>query len=210
MSDRASFETDVLQRLAGALKTARMWGSPQELEGVARHFTHVVLAARASEWTLARTDAVWTEHGGPFALDAEEHQAIRERLWGDQEAQAREQVVQGHACVWAALGRRADREAFIGPWLETLLDRPATVATPDVLDAVLFALMGFVAQDPARYVEQLSQERRRIGGHGLRPLHVVGPSGVRDASHTWTRRFDSWDRVIDGVRTVVSVLPAPV
>ncbi len=208
MSDERTFETDVVQRLRGALKTARMWGSPEELEGVACHFSHVLLGARTAGWTWAQTEGLWRELGGPFALDAEEHRVVRERLWGSNVDLAREQVVSGFACVWAALGRRADREARLGPWLETLLDRPTTVPSPDVLDAVLFALMGFVASDANRYVELLSSERRRIGGHGLRPLHLVGPSGASGAGHTWTRRFESWDRVTQGVEGFLARLPS--
>ncbi len=183
-----------------------MWGSPEELESVAMHFTHVLFLARAPAWTFEQTFARWKQHGFPFAEDADEHADMRTRMWGEAVEQARVQVVQGFVVVWAALQRQPEREALLGPWIEALLDGPERAGPPDRLNMVLFALMGFVAADPQRYVQSLSLERHRIGGHELRPLPVVAPLGPSDAALTYTRNFKSWPRVVEGITTLVKEL----
>lgn len=187
-------------------KTARMWGSPEELECAALHFTHVLLLSRDATWTLEMTKAKWASLGGPFARDPEEHLGMREKMYGADEARARAQVVQGFVVVWAALHRHPEREAAVGPWLETLLDGPHLIETPDRLNMTLFALMGFVAAEPQAFVQALNLERHRIGGHELRPLPVVAPPGPTDAGVTYTRDFQSWHRVIEGITAVSAAL----
>lgn len=202
-------EQAVLARLAGLTKTARMWGSPEELEAVALHFSHVVLAAREPEWTLEKTFEKWKAHGCPFADDADEHAAMRSKMYGAELEQARVQVVQGFLVVWTGLERHAEREAVFGPWIEALLDVPQRAGTPDRLNMILFALMGFVAADPQKYVQALNLERHRVGGHELRPLPVVAPSGPTDAGVTYGRDFKSWQKVIDGIAAMVAALQRP-
>ena len=201
-----SFEKDILDRLRGMTKTARMWGSPEELECAAMHFTHVLLLSRDAKWTLQQTKEKWSSLGAPFAQDADEHLGMREKMYGTDEALARVQVVQGFVVVWASLARHAERETVVGPWIETLLDGPNLIETPDRLNMTLFALMGFVAAEPQAYVAALNLERHRVGGHELRPLPVVAPSGPTDAGVTYTRNFQSWNRVIDGINSVSASL----
>lgn len=201
-----ALEAAILRRLQDLPKTARMWGSPEELECVALHFTHVLLAARTPGWTLAQTSARWTALGAPFAADADEHAAMRSKLWGEHVGQAREQVVQGFLVVWTGLRRQPEREAAVGPWIESLLDFPLQAGTPDRLNMALFALMGFVAADPQQYVTALNLERHRIGGHELRALHVVAPPGPSEAALSYTRNFQSWPRVLEGIAAVVQAL----
>jgi hypothetical protein len=93
--------------------------------------------------------------------------------------------------------------------VETLLDSPQLVGPPDRLNMTLFALLGFVAADPPRFVETLSGERLRVGGHELRPLCVVGPPGPSEAGLGYTRHFPSFARVIQGIGEVLSRLEAP-
>ena len=200
------FETDVLTRMSGLTKTARMWGSPEELESVAMHFSHVLLSARTPGWKFEKTFQTWKAVGGPFADDADEHAAMRSKMWGEETGVARVQVVQGFVVVWAGLERQPEREAIVGPWIESLIDGPDQAGTPDRLNMVLFALMGFVAADAQRYVQALSLERHRIGGHELRALPVVAPPGPTDAAHTYTRNFQSWPKVIEGINAVVKSL----
>lgn len=202
-------ERALAERLRHMAKTARMWGSPEELETAAQHFVHVWLAARTPGWTFEQTHALWAELGGPFAQDADEHAVMRSKMWREEEEAARVQVVMGFASVWALLERDAERGAAVGPWLETLLDEPARAGTPDRLNMVLFSLMGFVAKAPHRYVEALAAARERIGGHGLRPLCVVAPPGPTEASVAWTRKFTSWERVVRGLEAVLARLEAP-
>ena len=94
----------------------------------------------------------------------------------------------------------------MAPWIEALLDFPEQVGSPDRLNMVLFALMGFVAADPQRYVAALSLERHRIGGHELRALPVVAPPGPTEAALTYTRNFQSWARVTEGIIAVMKEL----
>lgn len=197
------------ERLRHMTKTAKMWGSPEELETAAQHFVHVWLVARTPEWTFEQTYSLWADAGGPFAQDADEHALMRAKMWREEEDVARVQVVAGFASVWALLDRHPEREVAVGPWLETLLDEPTRAGTPDRLNMVLFALMGFVARTPERYVEALAAARERIGGHGLRPLCVVAPPGPTEASVTWTRKFTSWGRVVQGIEAVLVRLEAP-
>lgn len=199
----SAHEAAVLRRLQDLAKTARMWGSPEELECVALHFTHVLLAARTPGWKLEQTHEHWRSHGGPFAADADEHAAMRAKMWGEHEAKAREQVVQGFLVVWTGLDRQPEREVLFGAWIESLLDFPLQVGSPDRLNTTLFALMGFVAADAQKYVTALNLERHRIGGHELRALHVVAPPGPTEAALTYTRNFQSWPRVVEGVAAVV-------
>lgn len=201
-----SIEEAILRRVAELPKTARMWGSPEELECVAQHFTHVLLSVRTPGWTFEQTWERWKALGSPFADDADEHAVMRSKMWGASEAQARVQVVQGFVVVWAGLERQPEREAAFTPWIEALLDGPERAGTPDRLNMVLFALMGFVAANPQRYVQALSLERHRIGGHELRALPVVAPPGPSDAALTYTRNFQSWPRVIEGIGAVVKAL----
>lgn len=189
----------VCGRLMHMAKTARMWGSPEELEAAAQHLFHVACASARPGWAFDDTRALWLGAGGPFAGDAEVHAEMRAKLWQDDEALARGQVVTGYAVVWAQLERQAAREAEAGPWVERLLEEPGLAGTPDRLNMTLFALMGFVAADAARYVGALEVERARVGGHGLRPLCAVGPPGPAVASAAWARRFSSWHRVAEGV-----------
>ncbi|MFZ5443948.1 MAG: hypothetical protein ACOZQL_28350 [Myxococcota bacterium] len=201
-----SVEEAIVRRLSELSKTARMWGSPEELECVAMHFTHVLWSQRAPGWTFEQTWERWRAVGSPLAEDADEHAAMRAKMWGAEEAQARAQVVQGFVVVWAGLERHADREAAFGPWIEALLDGPERAGSPDRLNMILFALMGFVASNPQRFVQALNLERHRIGGHELRALHVVAPHGPSDAALTYTRNFRSWQRVIDGIAAMVKEL----
>lgn len=201
-----ALETAILRRLTELTKTARMWGSPEELECVAFHFTHVLLCARATEWSLEKSFEHWKAHGAPFAADADEHAAMRSKLWGEHELKARAQVVEGFLVVWTGLERHREREEAFGPWIEGLLDFPERAGSPDRLNMTLFALMGFVAADPQKYVAALSLERHRIGGHELRALPVVAPPGPSEASLTYTRNFESWARVTEGILTVVKAL----
>ncbi|PZR04630.1 MAG: hypothetical protein DI536_33890 [Archangium gephyra] len=203
-----SIENDVLDRLRGMAKTARMWGSPEELECAAMHFTHVLFSSREAGWRLEQTFEKWKSLGAPFAGDADEHAVMRSKMWGADEAKARVQVVQGYVVVWAGLARRADREAVFTPWIEALIDGPQFAGTPDRLNMTLFALMGFVAADPQAYVHALNLERHRIGGHELRPLPVVAPPGPTDAGVTYTRNFTTWQAVIDGISKLIASLTA--
>ena len=184
-----------------------MWGSPEELECVAIHFTHVLLARRAPDWTFEKTFEHWRSLGGPFADDPEEHANMRAKLWGEQELKARTQVVEGFLVVWTGLARHPDREAAFAPLIEELLDFPERAGTPDRLNMTLFALMGFVAADPPKYVAALSLERHRIGGHELRALPVVAPPGPSEASLTYTRNFQSWARVTEGISAALAQFP---
>lgn len=202
------FERDVLARLQHVRKSLRMWGSPEELEAVAEHFTHVLLASRRPGWTFEETHALWVKHGAPFSADAEEHAVMRSRLWAEHVEAARSQVTMGFVTVWAALDRDAEREALLTPWIEQLLDAPKLAGTPDRLNAVLFALVGFVAKDPQAYVTHLGLERERTGGHSLRPLHVVAPPGPNEAHLPYTRKFTSWEAVANGIARVVEALPS--
>jgi hypothetical protein len=135
-------ESAILQRVTGLKKTAKMWGSPEELEAVAMHFTHVVLSARTAAWSFEKTFEHWKTHGSPFAGDADEHAAMRSKMWATQEEQARVQVVQGFVVVWAGLERHPEREALLGPWIEALIDGPRQAGSPDRLNMVLFAPPG--------------------------------------------------------------------
>ncbi|MFT3706430.1 MAG: hypothetical protein QM817_02060 [Archangium sp.] len=199
-------ERQVIDRIAALTRNAKMWGSPEELEAVALHFSHVLLMAREPEWTLEKTFERWKAQGCPFAADADEHAAMRSRMWGTDIEKARVQVVQGFLVVWTGLERNADREALFGTWIEALLDGPQRAGTPDRLNMILFALMGFVAANPQNYVNALNLERQRIGGHELRPLSVVAPSGPTDAGVSWGRNFTSWAKVIEGIDAMVARL----
>ncbi len=201
-----SLESAILRRLAELTKTARMWGSPEELEAVAMHFSHVLLSMRHEGWTFEQTWEHWKTHGHPFADDAEEHAAMRSKMWGADEAISRSQVVQGYLVVWTGLERQPEREAKFGPWIEGLIDFPERISTPDKLNMVLFALMGFVAADPQRYVQALNLERHRIGGHELRALPVVAPPGPSESALPYTRSFQSWAKVVEGINAVVKAL----
>lgn len=200
------FERDVLARLGHLRKALRMWGSPEELEAVAQHFTHVLLRARSPGWQFEETWALWVREGAPFAKDPEEHAEMRSRLWADHLETARSQVTLAYASVWAALARDAEREHRLGPWIEALLDAPQLAGPPDRLNAILFALIGFVATDPQAYVNHLALERERTGGHPLRPLQVVAPPGPSEAGLSWTRRFTSWDDVANGIERVTATV----
>lgn len=202
------FERDVISRLNHARTVLRMWGSPEELEAVAEHFVHVVLSNRTPTWRFEDTHALWLQHGGPFAADADEHAEMRTRLWADAVEQARTQVAHGYLSVWAALQREPEREARSTEWIEALLDAPRLAGTPDRLNAVLFALIGFVATDPQAFVTHLGAERERVGGHSLRPLHVVAPMGPSDAGLQYTRKFTSWEAVSNGIARVLAALPS--
>ena len=180
----SALEGAIFRRLTELLRTARMWGSPEELECVALHFTHVLLTSRDQAWTFEQTFEKWKSHGGPFAQDAEEHAFMRSKLWGEEVARSRTQVVQGFLVVWTGLTRLPEREAAFSSWIEGLLDFPDRAGTPDRLNMVLFALMGFVAADPQQYVAALSVERHRVGGHELRALPVgAGPRQTRRGGH---------------------------
>ncbi len=199
-------ERDVLARLLHVRQSLRMWGSPEELEAVAEHFTHVLLAARTPGWTFEETHTFWTNHGAPFAADAEEHALMRSRLWAEHVDVARTQVRMGYLSIWTALARDPERERCLLPWIERLLDEPSRAGTPDRLNAVLFALIGFVARDPHQYLEQLGQQRSLIGGHALRPFHVVAPPGPSEVHLPYTRAFDSWAKVAEGIASIVAAL----
>ena len=54
-----SFERDIAAQLRHLTKTATMWGSPEELEAVAQHFTHVWLSAQTPGWRFEETFALW-------------------------------------------------------------------------------------------------------------------------------------------------------
>ena len=108
-----SLENDLRDRLRGMTKTARMWGSPEELECAAMHFTHVLLLSRDAKWTLEQTKEKWKPIGAPFAQDADEHLGMREKMYGKDEDTARVQVVQGFVVVWTSLARNAEREAVV-------------------------------------------------------------------------------------------------
>jgi len=209
----SEFDAALLARLTHLTKTYRMWGSPAELEAVAQHFSHTLLASRDPAWTFEQTLALWKELGGPFAGDAGEHAVMRERMYGSHVDQARAQVVQGFVLVWTMLDRQPLYEAKVGRHLEAVLDHPADAGPPDLLNMVLFALMGFVARDPQAYVAALNEQRLRIGGHELRPLHVVAPPGPTEAALTYGRNFTTWDAVVKGVGAVAQHLalgkPAP-
>jgi len=112
----------------------------------------------------------------------------------------------GYVSVWAALARDPEREALLTPWIETLLDAPKLGGTPDRLNAVLFALIGFVAKDPQAYVTHLGLERERTGGHSLRPLHVVAPPGPSEVHLPYLRKFTTWEAVSNGIARVVASL----
>lgn len=199
----SALEAAIVRRLGELSKTARMWGSPEELECVAMHFTHVLFAIRSPGWSFEQTWDRWKAAGAPFAADADEHAAMREKMWGAEEAKAREQVQQAFVVVWTGLARNPERETVFGPWIEALLDTPEHAGTPDRLNMTLFALMGFVAADPRAYVTALNLERHRIGGHELRALPVVAPPGPTEAALTYTRNFQSWQKVIDGLEAVL-------
>ncbi len=200
------FERDIAARLRHLSKTATMWGSPEELEAVAQHFTHVWLAARTPGWRFEDTFALWQQHGSPLATDPDTHAAMRTRFWAEHLETARVQVVTGYVTLWAELQRNAEREPHVGPWVETLLDAPHLAGTPDRLNTILFALIGFVAADPTSYVELLKRERERIGGHSLRGLHIVAPAGPTDAALTYGAPFTSWPAVRRGVEAVLEAL----
>lgn len=202
----ARLERDVLTRLAQLRASLRMWRSPEELEAVAEHFTHVLLAARTPGWSFEQTHALWVAEGAPFAADADEHADMRSRLWGENLEQARSQVTLGFVSVWAALERDPEREPLLTPWIEALLDAPRLAGPPDRLNAVLFALIGFVAKDPQAYVTHLAAERTRTGGHELRPLHIVAPPGPNDAALTYTRKFATWEAVSSGIGRVIEAV----
>lgn len=170
------------------------------------HFTHVLLSIRSAEWTFEQTCARWKEVGAPFAADADEHAAMRSKLWGEERDRARSQVVEGFLVVWTGLQRNPERETVFGPWIEGLLDFPERAGSPDRLNMVLFALMGFVAADPQQYVAALSLERHRVGGHERRPLPMVAPPGPSDPALTFGLSFKSWPRVIEGINAVVKSL----
>ncbi|MDP3503208.1 MAG: hypothetical protein Q8S33_22940 [Myxococcales bacterium] len=199
-------ERDLLARLSHIRGALRMWRSPEELEAVAEHFTHVLLLAQRPGWTFEQTHALWTSLGGPFSRDPDEHADMRSRMWGEQVEVARSQVTLGYVEIWALLDREPEREAVMTPWIEELLDAPTLAGAPDCLNAVLFSLIGFVARDPQAYVTHLSAERERRGGHSLRPFHIVGPHGPSEAALTYTRKFSSWDAVSTGIERVVKAL----
>lgn len=202
------FERDVAARLTHVRKVLRMWGSPEELEAVAQHFVHLMQSARQPSWSFDATHALWLQHGGPFAGDADEHAAMRTQLWAEQVDTARAQVVTGFVSVWAGLQREPEREQLCAGWIETLLDEPGRCGAPDRLNAVLFALMGFVATDAQAFVAQLTAEREHLGGHGLRPLHIVAPRGPNEAALSYTRRFTTWEAVSAGIGRVIEALRA--
>jgi len=199
-------EVDLASRLRQLAKTATMWGSPEELEAVAQHLTHVWLRARTPGWRFEDTHALWSEYGAPLAGDPETHAALRTHFWGEHLETARAQVVMGFVGLWPQLERHPVREHAVAPWLETLLDAPQLAGTPDRLNAILFGLMGFIAADPALYVELLRGERMRIGGHGLRQLHVVAPPGPVETAFSYSAPFTSWAAVRGGIEAVLEAL----
>lgn len=203
------FERDVLARMTQLVRRPRMWGCPEELEAVSQHFSHVLLCARTPGWSFAQTLDCWRQVGAPLAKEPEEHAAMRARLWGGAEDVARGQVLEGLGRVWEGLARLPERAGRVGPWISELLAHPQLVPRPDVLEMVLFTLMGFVASSPHDFVALVAAERERTGGHAHRALHVVGPPGPSAACLTWTRRFESWDQLTAGVQALVALLEAP-
>jgi hypothetical protein len=197
-----------LQRLRHAHKTGRMYSSPEELDAVGLHLAHSWFLSQTPERPFEETFTWWRALGGPFAGDAEEHAAMRAAMFAEEVVQARSQVVLGFGAVWAELARHGEAEKVLSPHLEALLDEPERIAQPDLLNMVLFALMGLVAEDAQAYVEALGRVREKVGGHPLRPLHIVAPPGPTVAQLTYTRKFTSWDAVLAGLSAVLADLEA--
>ncbi len=197
----------LLERLTHLAKTARMWRSPHELEAVALHVSHALALAHDPTQPFAASQEAF---GGPWAQDELARKRLTLAMWGAQEGLAQAQVVAGSASLWASLERNPEREAVVGPWLEAVLDRPSLVGAPDCTNAVLFALLGFVAANPVAYAEQVSRTRAQLGGDPLRPFHVVAPPGPTEVHLAYTANFTSWDRVRGAIDAAVArATPVP-
>ena len=199
---------DIVSRLKQVLKTARMWGSPAEFEAAVLHLAHVSLSLEEPGATVATTRARWARH---FALsddDVAEHARMRSRFWQTEEETARAQVVQGYVVLWAAAPRHSSREAALTPIIESLIDGPHQAGTPDTLNAALFTLMGFASPDLPKFAQLLAFERQRVGGHDLRPFHIVAAPGPSDAALPYMYQFKDWPRVIEAAQTFIAELPA--
>ncbi len=203
----SGFSRDLAARLQQVVTAARMWGSPAEFEAALVHLSHLAFIARDTSWSFAQTSARWRTHYQRSADDDAEHRVMRTRFWQMEEETARAQVVQGYVVLWAAAPRLAHRESLLTPVIEGLLDAPHTAGTPDVLNAALFSLMGFASSDLMKFAQLLAMERQRIGGHDLRPFHIVGALGPNDAAITYGYRFTDWPQLLSAAKAFVAELP---
>ncbi len=205
-----TIQHDLAARLRHMTKTARMWGSPDELEAAAVPLTHLWLTASAPTHRFAQTLELWRQLGGPFAGDVEEHSIMRTRMWRHEESQSRTQVVTGYTAIWVALERDPVRGTAAEGWVDALLREPTLAGTPDRLNVSQFALVGFASAEPTRFIDALTAQRLLIGGHELRPLPIVAPPGPNEASLTYGRNFTTWKQVAAGIERVLTQLEAPV
>jgi hypothetical protein len=191
-------------RLQSLAKHASMWGSPGELEAVALAFFHAQGVARTPLLSFPESKMAW---GGPFAGDELEHQKMREKLYGSDEALALGQVMAGFAPIFAALALNKIRGPLVHSILEQALEEPQIHGHAEQVHAVIFSLLGFAAEDAADYVQQLKAQRLDIGGHELRPFFVLGPSGASAESLGYQRQFTTFARVQKRIAEVACEAP---
>jgi hypothetical protein len=216
--DSESREVDALMAcLEKCARCPSLYGTPREVEGLAKHVTHVLLTANISGWRYRDTKRFWRDvaaslgYGRRFARDADSTRIKRWNRWGPHEDVAMSQVVAGYSRIWKELASEADFP-WCRRWIEVLLQRPGIVGKPDVLDGVLFGLMVLAlgARGKAGDVRRLWEgERRKVGGDAVRGLSDVGSRREWDSRSSGKYlEFSSMPCVVAGISEVIRRLRA--
>jgi hypothetical protein len=185
-----------------------MYGYPEELEGLGKHVTHVLLTTLHSAWRLEETEAFWRQvasdlgFGERCAQDEEEHRIRRWNRWGANEDVSRAQVVAAYKRIWTELRPLAQDLPRTKEWIETLLNDPVCAGPPDVLDNVLVCLIVIASEPCIEIFDALyEKEKRRVKGDSVRRLPDIG------TKKNWHARspgrhieFKSYPHVVAGIQ----------
>ena len=220
MSSTSDSSVDELRALRSALASyaarPNLYGSPEQVEGLAMHVTHVLFTIGHSAWSFRDTEAFWRElasalgFGARCAQDEEAYKIKRWWRWGSEEARARLQVRGAYRRIWRRLRHLDGGRPQTQGWIRALLATPRLAGPPDVLETVLWGLTSIVLEEQLEaFITLLDEELRRAGANSLRRLADVGTEAewLARAPEDSIPDFTSELRVATGIREALRRIP---
>lgn len=201
---------ELLQILRQCAKRPTMYGfHPESLELLSQHLSHICYSISDEMWTWQSTQNKWQAiasclgYQGHLATPTYETTDYRQRKWGVEETDVRDELLQIFKGIWQVHSSSEITRPRTASWIETLFQRPELLGSPDCTDLIMRTLLEFAVKEHKETVKEAYIQRclilRGSASRGFNSYRTV--KGWTVFSHKIDR--EEFDHVSNGVLLVI-------
>ncbi len=218
ISNSANKELDrLITVMTSCAKRPAMYGYPEYVELACKHLAHISLSIIFPNWDFEATEKFWIsivnafEQTESFTPRIYEQMSYRQEKWGEQESEARLQVLVSFQNIWQWL-QTCHRFAYTSEWIEFLFNSPSLLGSPNSLDTTFHLLIGIALIDDHCYKlfnEKYEAICTEIKGSGSRGLQDIGvKEGWLDKPQQYIYQTASYTHLSEGITELIRRLNA--